>query len=319
MVKFQIREQSKNLYTKSEKFQGRRKGILLAGGHGTRLAPLTNVISKQLMPVYDKPMIYYSLTTLMLCGIKDILIISDPVNIHLYRQLLLNGSQWGISISYAIQEKPEGIAQSIIIGEDFIDSSPIAIALGDNIFHGNDLICLLRSADTFDKGSTIFAYAVRDPENYGVLKFDSSGSIVDIVEKPKKPPSPYAVTGLYFYDNTVIEKAKELTPSNRGELEITDLNIKYLNDKLLNVEIMGRGIAWLDTGTIEALQEASQYIRTLEHRQGLKVGSPEEVAWRQGWIKDEQLAKLAANLKNSSYGKYLTKLLQFQIKDSLLL
>ena len=316
MVKFQIKDQNMNIYTEAEEFQVRRKGILLAGGQGKRLAPLTNVISKQLMPVYDKPMIYYSLTTLMLCGIKDILIVSDPVNVDLYRQLLLDGKQWGINISYAIQEKPEGVAQSVLIGEDFIDSSPIAIALGDNIFHGNDLISLLRSADSLDKGSTIFAYAVRDPENYGVLKFDNSGSIVDIVEKPKKPPSAYAVTGLYFYDNTVIEKAKELVPSHRGELEITDINIKYLNDKLLNVEIMGRGIAWLDTGTIDALQEASQYIRTLENRQGLKVGSPEEIAWRQGWINDQQLEKLAINLSNSFYGEYLIKLLQFEIKDS---
>ena len=294
-----------------------RKGILLAGGKGSRLAPLTTVLSKQLMPVFDKPMIYYSLTTLMLCGIKDILIISDPGNIDLYKQLLENGKKWGINISYAVQKKPEGVAQSILIGEKFIGSSPVAIALGDNIFHGNDLISLLRSANSLKKGSTVFAYSVRDPENYGVLKFDESGSVVDIVEKPEKPPSQYVVTGLYFYDNTVIKKTKELTFSSRRELEITDLNIKYLKDKLLNVKIMGRGIAWLDTGTIDALQEASQYIRTLENRQGLKVGCPEEVSWRQGWIDDHQLEKLADNLSNSSYGIYLRKLLKLKIKDSL--
>ncbi|WP_413677345.1 glucose-1-phosphate thymidylyltransferase RfbA [Prochlorococcus sp. MIT 0916] len=294
-----------------------RKGILLAGGKGTRLAPLTSAFSKQLMPVYDKPMIYYSITTLMLCGIKKILIISDPENIDLYFRLLGNGDKWGIELSYAIQENPEGVAQSVLIGEEFIDSSHIAIALGDNIFHGNEFIPLLRSADTLKKGSTVFAYPVRDPENYGVLSFDDSGSVVGIEEKPEKPPSQYALTGLYFYDNTVVEKAKELTFSARGELEISDLNIKYLNDKLLNINIMGRGIAWLDTGTIDSLQEASQYIRTLEHRQGLKIGCPEEVAWRQGWINDQQLEKLAANLLKSSYGEYLTKILELNIKDGI--
>ena len=292
-----------------------RKGILLAGGQGKRLAPLTSAFSKQLMPVYDKPMIYYSLTTLMLCGIKNILLICDPDNIDLYHRLLGDGSKWGIELSFAIQQNPEGVAQSVLIGEEFIDSSHIAIALGDNIFHGNEFITLLRSADTLKKGSTVFAYPVRDPENYGVLTFDESGSAVKIEEKPQRPPSQYAVTGLYFYDNTVVERAKELTFSPRGELEISDLNIKYLNEKLLNVKIMGRGIAWLDTGTIDALQEASQYIRTLEHRQGLKIGCPEEVAWRQGWINDQELEQLADDMKNSSYGKYLIKILELNLKD----
>lgn len=291
-----------------------RKGILLAGGQGKRLAPLTSAFSKQLMPIYDKPMIYYSITTLMLCGIKNILVITDPVNIHLYQRLLGDGGKWGIELSYAIQQNPEGVAQSVLIGEEFIGSSHIAIALGDNIFHGNEFITLLRSSDGLKKGGSVFAYPVRDPENYGVLTFDSAGSVVGIEEKPEKPGSQYVVTGLYFYDNTVVEKAKELTFSSRGELEISDLNTMYLNDKLLNVNIMGRGIAWLDTGTIDSLQEASQYIRTLEHRQGLKIGCPEEVAWRQGWINDQELENLAVNLNMSGYGKYLIKILELKIK-----
>ncbi len=287
-----------------------RKGILLAGGHGKRLAPLTNAISKQLMPVYDKPMIYYSISTLMFCGIKDILIVSDPVNIDSYKNLLADGKQWGINFSYAVQAKPEGIAQAILIGKNFINNNHVAIALGDNIFHGNDLVSLLRSADSVSKGATVFAYPVRDPENYGVVEFCRSGKVLDIQEKPKKPLSQYAVTGLYFYDNTVLQRVKDLSISSRGELEITDLNKKYLNDKLLNVEIMGRGIAWLDTGTIDSLQEASFYIRTLEHRQGLKVGCPEEIAWRQGWINDDQFKKLSSDLMTSGYGKYLIMLLK---------
>ena len=287
-----------------------RKGILLAGGHGKRLAPLTNAISKQLMPVYDKPMIYYSISTLMFCGIKDILIVSDPVNIDSYKNLLADGKQWGINFSYAVQAKPEGIAQAILIGKNFINNNHVAIALGDNIFHGNDLVSLLRSADSVSKGATVFAYPVRDPENYGVVEFCRSGKVLDIQEKPKKPLSQYAVTGLYFYDNTVLQRVKDLSISSRGELEITDLNKKYLNDKLLNVEIMGRGMAWLDTGTIDSLQEASFYIRTLEHRQGLKVGCPEEIAWRQGWINDDQFKKLSSDLMTSGYGKYLIMLLK---------
>ena len=291
-----------------------RKGILMAGGQGKRLAPLTSAFSKQLMPIYDKPMIYYSITTLMLCGIKNILVITDPVNIHLYQKLLGDGGKWGIELSYAIQQNPEGVAQSVLIGEEFIGSSHIAIALGDNIFHGNEFITLLRYSDGLKKGGSVFAYPVRDPENYGVLTFDSAGSVVGIEEKPENPRSQYVVTGLYFYDNTVVEKAKELTFSSRGELEISDLNTMYLKDKLLNVNIMGRGIAWLDTGTIDSLQEASQYIRTLEHRQGLKIGCPEEVAWRQGWINDQELENLAVNLNMSGYGKYLIKILELKIK-----
>ena len=287
-----------------------RKGILLAGGHGKRLAPLTNAMSKQLLPVYDKPMIYYSISTLMFCGIKDILIVSDPINIDLFKNLLGDGKQWGIDFSYALQEEPKGIAQAILIGKKFIDNHNVAIALGDNIFHGNDLVSLLRSADSVSKGATVLAYPVRDPENYGVVEFCRSGKVVDIQEKPNKPLSQYAVTGLYFYDNTVVQRVKELSASSRGELEITDLNRKYLNDKLLNVEIMGRGMAWLDTGTIDSLQEASFYIRTLEHRQGLKVGCPEEVAWRQRWINDDQLKKLSSDLMTSGYGKYLMMLLK---------
>ena len=302
--------QVNNTFTEVSTFLAQRKGILLAGGQGKRLAPLTNVVSKQLMAVYDKPMIYYSLSTLMLCGIKDILLVSDPDNLDKYNQLLCDGSQWGINITYAVQQKPEGVAQSILIGEEFIDTSPIAIALGDNIFHGNDLITLIRSADSNYKGGTVFAYPVRDPQNYGVVQFDRSGSVLDIEEKPKEPSSQYAVTGLYFYDNTAVERVKNLTFSSRGELEITDLNRQYIKDNLLNVQMMGRGIAWLDTGTIDAMQEASLYIRTLEHRQGLKIGCPEEIAWRQGWINDQQLELLANNLINSGYGKYLIKLLK---------
>ncbi len=289
-----------------------RKGIILAGGKGRRLAPLTKAISKQLMPIYDKPMIYYSITNLMLCGIKDILIVSDPFNIDSFRNLLGEGTQWGINFSYAIQEKPEGVAQVILIGEEFIDNCPLAVALGDNLFHGNDFVNLLHSADSRSKGCTIFAYPVRDPQEYGVVRFDNFGNVIDIEEKPVTPPSQYAVTGIYFYDNTVVERVKELDFSPRGELEITDLNRKYLNDELLNIEIMGRGMAWLDTGTIDSLQEASLYIRTLEHRQGLKVGCPEEVAWRQGWITDQQLSTLASSLSISGYGQYLLKLLQVQ-------
>ena len=289
-----------------------RKGILIAGGQGKRLAPLTIAISKQLIPVYDKPMIYYPITNLMLCGVKDILIISDPNNINLFKNLLGDGQQWGIKFSYEIQEKPEGIAQAILIGEKFAKNTNVAVALGDNIFHGNEFINLIRSADSISNGCTVFAYPVRDPQKYGVVKFDDSGNVINIEEKPKVPSSQYAVTGIYFYDNSVFKKIKELTFSSRGELEITDLNKKYLDDKLLNVKIMGRGMAWLDTGTIDSLQEASFYIRTLEHRQGLKIGCPEEVAWRQGWINDKQLEKLASSLNVGSYGQYLMKLLKIQ-------
>ena len=287
-----------------------RKGIILAGGLGKRLAPITFGTSKQLIPVYDKPMIYYPLSTLMLCGIKDFLIITNPNYLNLYHQLLGDGDNWGINLNYAMQEKPEGIAQSILIGSEFIEQSSVVLALGDNIFHGNNLVSLLLSANSRNIGATVFAYPVSDPERYGVVKFDSSGNVLDIEEKPKEPSSQYALTGLYFYDNTVVERAKELKFSSRGELEITELNRKYLKDQLLKVEKMGRGTAWLDTGTIDSLHEASFYIRTLEHRQGLKVGCPEEISWRQGWIDDEQLDKLSHRLMQSGYGKYLRKLLQ---------
>ena len=287
-----------------------RKGILLAGGQGRRLAPLTNALSKQMMPVYDKPMIYYPITNLMLCGIKEILVISDSKNITLFQYLLGDGNQWGIKISYKIQENPDGVAHAISLGEGFVEQCNVAVAPGDNIFHGNEFVNLIRSADSFTKGCTVLAYPVRDPKEYGVVKFDNCGNVIDIEEKPESPSSQYAITGIYFYDNTVFQRIKELTISSRGEMEVTDLNRKYLNDKLLNIKIMGRGMAWLDTGTIDSLQEASFYVKTLEHRQGLKIGCPEEVAWRQGWIDDLQLEKIAHSLINSGYGKYLLKLLR---------
>ncbi len=287
-----------------------RKGIILAGGKGTRLAPITSVLSKQLLPLYDKPMIYYPLSTLMLCGIRDILIITSPSMKNLYQDLLGDGKHWGLNLFFEIQEKPQGIAQSILIGEEFLATSPVVIALGDNLFHGNDLIDLLQSANDRTKGATIFAYSVNDPENYGVLDFNNSGNIINIEEKPKKPKSSFVVTGLYFYDNSVIEKAKKINFSPRGELEITSINNQYLNESLLNVEMMGRGYTWLDTGTFESLHAASSYVQTLENRQGLKIGCPEEVAWRKGWINNRQLTELAIPYENSSYGQYLLSLLK---------
>ena len=287
-----------------------RKGIILAGGKGTRLAPITSVLSKQLLPLYDKPMIYYPLSTLMLCGIRDILIITSPSMKNLYQDLLGDGKHWGLNLFFEIQEKPQGIAQSILIGEEFLATSPVVIALGDNLFHGNDLIDLLQSANDRTKGATIFAYSVNDPENYGVLDFNNSGNIINIEEKPKKPKSSFVVTGLYFYDNSVIEKAKKIDFSPRGELEITSINNQYLNESLLNVEMMGRGYTWLDTGTFESLHAASSYVQTLENRQGLKIGCPEEVAWRKGWINNRQLTELAIPYENSSYGQYLLSLLK---------
>ena len=286
-----------------------RKGIILAGGKGTRLAPLTKVISKQLMPVFDKPMIYYPLSTLMLSGIKEYLIITTPLDNNLYKSLLGDGSQWGIQIQYEIQSSPEGIAQAFLIGEKFISNSNIAFILGDNLFHGNQLIPKLQEAKKQTKGATLFAYTVNDPERYGVVELNSLGEVISIEEKPEKPKSRNAITGLYFYDNKVIEYAKNLKFSKRDELEITDLNQMYLKDKNLNVQLMGRGTAWLDTGTIESLHEASSYIRTLEHRQGLKISCPEEIAWRNNWINDEQLEELAMPIINSGYGMYLKKLL----------
>ncbi len=287
-----------------------RKGIILAGGNGTRLAPLTHAISKQLMPVYDKPMVYYPLTTLMLAGIREILIITTPADQSAFQRLLGDGRGWGLRIHYAIQPSPDGLAQAFLIGAGFLDGSPAALVLGDNLFHGHDLVPQLQSSNARSAGATVFAYPVRDPERYGVVDFDPEGKVLSIEEKPEHPRSRHAVTGLYFYDDTVVERAGQVRPSPRGELEITDLNRLYLQDSLLRVELMGRGMAWLDTGTPDSLHEAASYIRTLEHRQGLKVGCPEEVAWRMGWIDDAQLERLAQPLRKSGYGSYLLQLLE---------
>ena len=287
-----------------------RKGIILAGGYGTRLYPLTLTVSKQLLPVYDKPMIYYPLTTLMLGGIREILIITTPQDKELFRSLLGNGSHIGLKIEYQIQEKPEGLAQAFLIGESFIGDSNVVLILGDNLFHGDELSKKLRKYNKNIKGATIFGYSVKDPERYGVINFDPYGKVEEIVEKPISPKSPLAITGLYYYDNSVIEKAKKIKPSKRGELEISDINNIYLREGNLNVEIMSRGIAWLDTGKFDSLHDAGGYIRTLENRQGLKIGSPEEAAWRMGWISDQNLAQLADKFSNSEYGIYLKNLIK---------
>ena len=290
--------------------ENKRKGIILAGGNGTRLAPITQGISKQLMPVYDKPMIYYPLTTLMMAGIRDIMIITKRQDKNCFVRLFGDGSQLGISINYGIQESPEGIAHAFIVAKDYIQDSPVVLALGDNIFHGSNLINSLKKANNDYDSATIFAYPVKDPERYGVVEFDSKFRVLNIEEKPKNPKTSYAVTGLYFYDNSVIEKVKNLIPSSRGELEITSINQLFLEEKKLKIEVLGRGSAWLDTGTFESLHEASAYIKTLEQRQGLKIGCPEEISWRQRWITTKQLMKLSKSLDKSEYGTYLEQLIQ---------